>query len=50
LLMDFVLCILIMHLFVFISPWHDQASVFRHWQDVNYELWQFYYVFLQFEF
>jgi len=22
--MDFVLCILIMHLFVFISPWHDK--------------------------
>jgi hypothetical protein len=29
--MDFVLCILIMHLFVFIFPWHDQTSIFGHW-------------------
>ncbi len=50
LLMDFFLCILIMRLFIFISLWHDQASIFKHYQDVLCELWQFYYVFLQFEF
>jgi hypothetical protein len=43
--MDFVFCILILHLFVFISLWHDQASIFGHWQDVYHKLWQFYCVF-----
>jgi hypothetical protein len=34
-----------MHLSIFISPWHDQASIFGHRQDVFCELWQFYCVF-----
>jgi hypothetical protein len=43
--MDFFFCILIIHLFVFNFPWHDQASIFGHWQNVLCKLWQFYYVF-----
>jgi hypothetical protein len=35
--MDFVLCILIMHLSVFIFPWHDQTSIFGHEWDVFYD-------------
>jgi hypothetical protein len=34
-----------MHLFIFISPWYDQASIFGHWQDVLCELWQFHSMF-----
>ncbi len=43
--MDIIFCILILHLSIFISPWHDQASIFGHCHDVFCKLWQSYYVF-----
>jgi hypothetical protein len=45
LLMDIIFYIFILHLFIFISPWHDQTSIFGHWQDVLCKLWQSYCVF-----
>jgi hypothetical protein len=43
--MDIVFCILNLHISVFFLPWHDQASIFGHWQDVFCKLWQSYHVF-----